>query len=337
MRRNVLLATLLASSASLFMCGGASAQEWARKMFADKDGKIETSHKFGYVARGSKVEHRFKFTNRYKEDVHISGVATSCKCTTPSFTKETLKTWESGEIVATFNTHLFLGHRSATITIHFDKPFAASVSFFVSGYIRSDIVLEPRGLDFGSVDQGDTPTKKLRVMYAGRDDWKITDVRSTNPNYEVEVKEASRSADQVVYDLVVNLGKETPAGYLNDVLTVVTNDSRAKQFPVDVSGRVLSALTVSPTELFVGDVKPGAEVTKKLIVRAKKPFRITKIECEDGCFTFENGDEAKKLHVIPVTFKAPDKAGTVHKTIHIETDLGGAKQSIEAHAQVTES
>lgn len=303
-------------------------------MFADKDGKISTSHDFGYVARGSKVEHRFKITNRYKEDVHISGVSASCRCATPTVPKETLKTWETGDIVVAFNTHLFLGHRSATITVHIDKPFPATVYLQVSGYIRSDVVLEPRGVDFGSVDQGDTAEKTVRVKYAGRSDWKITDVRSTNPNYEVDVKEVSRTGGEVIYDLVIGLGKEIPSGYINDVLTVVTNDSRATKFPVDVSGKVLAAVTVSPSELFLGDVKPGAEVTKKLVIRGKKPFRITKIGCKDDCFSFTTGDESKKLHVIPVKFKAPEKAGDVNQTILIETDLGGAKQSIKAHATV---
>ena len=104
-----------------------------------------------------------------------------------------------------------------------------------------------------------------------------------------------------------------------------------------VSGRVLSALTVSPSELFIGDVKPGAEITKNLIVRGKKPFRITSIGCKDGCFSFKKSDEAKKTHVVPVTFKAPEKEGTVRVTIQIETDLSGAKSSISAHAQVAQS
>jgi hypothetical protein len=233
-----------------------------------------------------------------------------------------------------FNTHLFLGHRSATITVQFDKPYPATVNLQVSGYIRSDVVLEPRSLDFGSVEQGDARSKTIRVKYAGRSDWKIVDVRCTNPNYEVEVKDISRAEGEVVYDLVVALGKDMPAGYLNDILTVVTNDTQAKKFPIEVQGQVLAAVTVSPAELFLGDVKPGEKVTKKVIVRSKKPFRITKIGCADKSFSFEKDDESKKMHVIPVTFEAPKKAGDIQQSILIETDLGGAKQSIQAHAHV---
>ena len=58
--------------------GSASAQEWAQKMFS------VTSHNFGTVAKGSKAEYRFTFRNLYKEDVHVSGVRTSCGCTTPT-------------------------------------------------------------------------------------------------------------------------------------------------------------------------------------------------------------------------------------------------------------
>ena len=51
-------------------------QEWARKMFDS------TEHKFGTVAKGAKAEHRFQIKNLYEEDVHISGVRSSCGCTT---------------------------------------------------------------------------------------------------------------------------------------------------------------------------------------------------------------------------------------------------------------
>ena len=75
--------------------------------------------------------------------VHISGVRASCGCTTPSISKDTLKTWETGAIIAKFNTDSFLGKKSATLTVTIDKPFYAEVQLNVAGYIRSDIVFNP--------------------------------------------------------------------------------------------------------------------------------------------------------------------------------------------------
>src|SRR4029079_10108779 len=84
-----------------------SAKEWAQKMF-----KV-TKHDFGHVAHGSKTDFAFEITNSYQEDVHIADVTTSCGCTTPTISKNTLKTWEKGAIIATFNTRSYSGQRNA--------------------------------------------------------------------------------------------------------------------------------------------------------------------------------------------------------------------------------
>ena len=47
----------------------ARAQDWARKMFD------HTTHDFGVIARGAKVEHRFVVENIYEEDAHIKSVS----------------------------------------------------------------------------------------------------------------------------------------------------------------------------------------------------------------------------------------------------------------------
>src|SRR5687767_9627208 len=102
-----------------------------------------TEHDFGTVARGAKAEFAFEFENLYEEDLHVAKVYSSCGCTTPAIEKRDLKTFEKAQILATYNTRAFLGQKSATITVVFDKPQYAEVQLEVSGYIRSDVVLEP--------------------------------------------------------------------------------------------------------------------------------------------------------------------------------------------------
>ena len=84
--------------------------DWAAKMFTT------TSHNFGTVAKGSKTEHRFVFRNIYKEDLHVVGVRTSCGCTSPTVTKKDLKTHETAEVVASFNTRTFQGQQARART-----------------------------------------------------------------------------------------------------------------------------------------------------------------------------------------------------------------------------
>lgn len=324
MRRRVVLALLLASLTS-----PAFGQEWARKMFET------TSHDFGGVARGSKVEYAFKFKNIYKEDVHVLSVRSSCGCTTAEVTRDTLKTYETSEIVAHFNTRSFLGSKSATITVTIDKPFYAEVQLQVGGYIRSDVVLSPAAIELGTVDQGQSREKRLEVRYAGRDDWRIDEIQAPNPYLETSLVELSRGGGQVSYELNVRLKDDAPVGYIKDQIYLVTNDHRTTRVPVDVEGRVESAITISPASLFLGVLQPGQEVTKKLVVRGKKPFRILHIECDDDCFRFTPSGEAKPLHLLPVTFTAGSKTGKLTCKIRITTDLdGGTVEELLAHAQI---
>lgn len=317
---------------ALVVWGGrtsAQAQEWARKMFK------ETSHDFGVVARGAKVEHRFEFQNIYKEPIHIAGVRTSCGCTTPEVTVQTLKTWEKGEVVATFNTRSFLGARSATLTVTIDQPYYAEVQLFVSGYIRGDVVFDPGQVNFGEVDQGAGAEQTVNVNYAGRSNWQIVDVLSANRHFEVELNETNRRNGNVSYRMTVRLKPDAPPGYINDQLTIVTNDGYRESIPLAVEGRVRSALTVSPSPLILGILPSGERVEKKLLIRAKTPFRILKITSDVEGFAFDvDADVAKTTHFVPLSFTA-SKSGTYNATIHIETDLAnGVQADVTASAEV---
>jgi hypothetical protein len=293
----------------------APGQDWARKMFS------ESSHDFGTVARGAKAEYRFKFNNPYVEPAHVASVRSSCGCTAAEITKSDLKTWETSEIVAKFNTNAFLGVHSATVTVTFDRPYPAEVQLQVSGTILSDVVLQPGMVELGSVDSGQTAEKKIVLTHSGRSDWSISDVQSANTNFEVEVNENRRLNGSVVYDLLVRLKPTTPAGYINDQLFLVTNDPEASRIPIDVVGRVVADVTVSPTSLALGTLTAGQSVTKNVVIRSKKPFKVLSVDCDDEV-SCKLPDEAREVQLLPITFTAPHHAGKIAKTIKIKTDLG---------------
>jgi len=306
------------------------AGDWATDMFKT------TSHDFGSVARGAKAEFEFPLSNIYLEEVHIAGVRSSCGCTSPRITKADLKTYETGSIVAHINTDRFLGSKGATITVTFDKPRYAEVQLQVRCYIRSDVVFEPGNVDLGEVSQGQTSDRTVNVSYAGRDDWRILDVRSDNPHLSTKLTETSRGGGRVTYALSVHLGEKAPPGYVNDQLVLMTNDQRMPQVPLAVDGRVLSGLTISPSTLFMGVLKPGQEIEKKLIVRGEKPFRVLSVQCDDEHFQADTsaGQEPKTLHLIPITYVAGDAPGKVTGKLQIETDLGTTGSELPAYAVI---
>ncbi|MEN6457453.1 MAG: DUF1573 domain-containing protein [Thermoguttaceae bacterium] len=294
-----------------------------------------TEHDFGSVAKAGKAEVRFVFENLYLEDVHIADVQSSCGCTTPTIETPFLKTYEKGTILAHFNTDTFSGQRGATLTVIIDRPYPAEVQLHVRGYIRSDVIVEPGSVQVGAINQGNSADQDVNVSYVGGADWQITGIKTSNPYISAKAIETGRENGQVSYQLKVHVDKAAPAGYLNDHLMLVTNDGNS-QIPVLVEGRIVPGITVSPSALFMGVVQPGQKVTRQLVVKGQKPFKILAISCDDKSFKFDTSKEgtAKQLHMIPVTFSAGTDAGKVVKTIRIKTDQGTMTPELAAYAVV---
>jgi hypothetical protein len=164
----------------------ALAEQWVAKMFS------EVEHDFGTVARGADAVHRFAVKNIYKQDIEIVSVRSSCGCTTPTIENKILKTGDVGYIVASYNTRAFTGIHGATLTVEVkwnDNGILrrGETQLRVNGNIRGDVVFKPGAIKFDAVDQGATAEQKAEVTYAGRSDWKITDVRGASDHLEVEL------------------------------------------------------------------------------------------------------------------------------------------------------
>jgi hypothetical protein len=325
MIRKALFAALLIS----FAATPCFCQEWASKMFKTKE------HDFGTVGRGTKAEFDFKFTNLYKEDVHVVTAYSSCGCTSVSVDQSTLKSWQEGSIHAVFNTPTFLGSRAATITVIIDRPIPAEVLLNIRGVIRSDIAFDPNSIEFGEVNQGSEAEKRVRVSKYGAEDWKITGITPSSTYLSAQILNTSRQDGWTSVDLSVKLAKNAPAGYLRDYLTLTSNEGQSVQMPLAIEGRIISGLTVSPASLFMGVIQPGKTSIKPLIVKGIRPFKVLSVTCDDKSFTFAAGKDAKAVHVIPVTFAAGSKEGKVTKSIQIKTDLGEASAEITAYAEVS--
>ncbi len=311
------------------------AEPWVAKMFEKQE------HDFGTVARGSDTAYRFVAKNIYKQDVELLGVRSTCGCTAASIEKKVLKTGDVGYVTATFNTRTFTGLHGATLTVAVrwndnGNWRRGETQLRVNGNIRADVVFKPGAVRFESVDQGKISEQTVEVAYAGRSDWKIVDVRGASDNLEVEMTQKQRYSNRATYDLLIRLKETTPAGYFNEQLVLVTSDDQNPRIPIHISGRVVPALSVSPESLLLGDVTHGERVSKKVIVRAREPFRILNVQCDDEeCFQFKSDERASKTHFVEVIFNARKDPGAVKQTIHMATDLGDEYQAtITAYARV---
>lgn len=303
------------------------AADWANNAFPVK------THNFGTVAVAAKTEFRFPIRNTTDQDMHIRTVRASCGCTTPIIESKSIPPGGNGSILARFNTHTFKGKRGATLTVVIDRPYYSEVRLRVDGYIRSDMVFHPGAVEFGKVDQGDAITKSSKLLYAGRNDWKVLEVKSNKPWLMPRVEQTLRGNGRVNYDIQVDMREDAPVGFFQDELIVITNDRSMPRVPLRVTGSVESALTISPQAIALGTVKPGQSIKEKLIVRGKEPFTIECLNCEGWRVEFDPTDKEKSTHILFPKFTPEDATKGPQKVV-IEIKTAG-ENSVTAKALLT--
>ena len=299
----------------------ASAQSWADKMFEKK------SHDFRIVGRGAKSEYHFEFTNLYEEDVHVQSVRTSCGCTTPTVSKNTLKTHEKGSVLATFNTSTFIGQKSATVTVVFDRPSYAEVQLKVSGFIRTDITFSPSEVNYGEIPAGQSREMDVVITKTGDSSWRINDVRSHCGNLQVRLAQPQVTPGTVRYRMSVKLDDSMGEGDIRERLTLISNDPQFPTTEMGIAGRIRPAVTVSPAAVSLGTTTMVGNASKRLVVRGDEPFEILDVQCADQRFEFEVPVGKKKIHFVNARFQGDGTRTAISQEIRIVTDLPGEKSA----------
>lgn len=308
---------------------------WAERMFS------ELSYDFGTIARGADARHYIVVTNIYEEDVTIVKVDTTCGCTAAKPDRTLLKTHDQASIEIQMDTKKFMRRKDSnvivTLTFHGQKGSSTrDVRIPITSYIRTDVVLTPGNADFGSLEYGAGAERRIEIAYAGRDNWKIEDVRIGHKNIEAELREVTRSAGRVTYELVVRLDPNTRMGNIQEQINLITNDSNADTVPLLVFGRVEPDIIVTPSLQQLGKMKPGQQKTFSVVLRGKRPFAIQNIESETNKDSFEvmqTSDEAKLQHIIPFRMTAPSESGAFAEQLSFS--IAGRSEPITLRAEGT--
>lgn len=322
-------------------------QSWGQQMFSD------LSFDFGYVAKNSDVRRQVVITNKFKDDITISSVNTSCRCGQPSLldpkdpsktvSQFTLKSWETGILNIKIDTVAHSGHRHPTISVlcqFRDKNGAQhseTVRIPLNVEIRSDLQVTPGSADFGVVDLGAPAERHVSVVNSSYSagQWQVREVRSNNKSVAATAREVRRANGRIEYDLAVTLAGDVPAGEFREQLTVVTNDPSNPNIPVLVRATVVPEFQIIPSVVQLGALKPGVDKTVTVVVKAKKPFAIEKVEADkmgEGV-QVKVGPEAKALHVLPVKITPSGAEGNVN--MNFTLTIAGRETPITFTAQGT--
>jgi hypothetical protein len=328
-----LLVLLLATAA-------APAQGWAEKMF--KDG---LKHDFGTVPRGAQLKHSFTVTNIYAVRMQITLLKSGCNCVTASIppgSKSVLEPRESTVIDILMDARRFSGPKTVKVRVSVGPEFISSADLVITANSRADVVFNPGEVNFGTVSRGQTPTQSIDVEYAGKLDWQVNEVVAKDVPFNVTIKELYRrtapnsDVRQVGYRLAVTLKGDVSLGAFKHNVYLKTNDPAGPLVPVLVEANVQSALSVSPSTLSLGTVKTDTALTRRVVVRGSKPFKVTGVEGAGNGIELGAPLSTTEAEVQFVTFKCTfASAGAFRREVKIKTTAQDTPVSVVIEGTAT--
>jgi hypothetical protein len=316
--------SLVLGAGLLWAASPALAATWADSMFD------EVSKDFGSVPRGPTLTHHFRLVNNTKGPVSISNVRVSCGCVSASALKTYLNPGEETAILAKMDSTRFIGPKTVTIYVQFDRPAYEEVRLWVQANGRNDFNVTPDALSFGSIKRSTSPSSAVTLTFYGSPDTQVTEVKGESNYIQPTVKAVKRTESEAAFELTARLRPDTPVGKWYTDVWVKTNNPSIPQVRVPLTVEVESALSISPEAVSLGQVALNSENERRVIIRGVKPFKITAVQGTDAQVAVrEAGEESKPIHVLTVKLKG-SKAGAIDRVVKVVTDLPEEGQ-IEFH------
>lgn len=292
-----------------FVIAGTSApaDQWSDPMFSTQ--KLD----FGVIATGSEVVKKVEIRNVHAQPLQISSVRTSCTCAIAKLVdnKYTIEPGGSAFIDVQMDTKRHKQRKDSNLLVTFSSPRFIEHRVPITAYIRTDVVFTPGKVKFDTVEYGKPAQAVVEIAYAGRPDWNIVDIKIDNPNLRAVLSKPERTNGVIRFKLTMNLNEAANIGNLRDVVTIETNDRSNPFIPLRIEGKVAPDISASPSIVRVGAVPTGGTTKRTIVLRGRKPFTVSGVDCASmsGCFKANLRDVPLKTHAITVEFTPPDRPG----------------------------
>lgn len=279
---------------------------------------------FGEVDEGKKVTHGFMVKNRGDELLTIQKVGSTCDCIAALGIKRELKPGESGEIKAVFNSQNYMGWVRKTIYVQSNDRDEPTVALQIIGKVLVDIGVNPRRVDFGQIQMGESHQKKIALFPMKLKRLKVERIESSAPYITTHQEEKIIEGESGV-EITVLLSPEVPQRKLSESLNIHTNSKKQSVISIPIIGTIRGGIWTSPEELVFGCHR-GHKRTLELTVNVgeKKGFRILKAEDELGYVTpkvsFLKEEELHQVYQIEVEVKPDAPVGQFKERLHLYTN-----------------
>lgn len=281
----------------------------------------EVLYDFGYAGHMQILSHIFKIKNVGNQPLVIQEISQSCACTAVLLSKKTVLPNETAKIEVKFETLYRRGRRTATVKVRTNDTNTPIVYFTITGVIAGLARVVPNNLFLKNIENTEKIQKTIDIYDPGDSRLKVKSVKSSSPYITTKLQHLHK--DGLTAKVFVTVNPGLPLGELDEKLTIVTEGYQYPHVEVLIKGKIAGALSISPSQFFLGFVKKGGVTnrTARLRKNGTADLKILRIESSHPSITVKFKEiEPRKEYDIEVTFTAPtSQTGKVEDRIKIHT------------------
>ena len=195
---------------------------------------------FGMMYQQEEVSHEFAFTNQGNGPLRIGRVQSTCGCTAAIATQGEIAPGESGVISITFRSGRMRSRVTKHIYVESNDPLEPRATLTVTGEVKEEVEVVPRGIYIGTVLVGETLERSVVIRPV---DVESLEIVSVTVNHA-----ALRVADPVAledgsggYRLDLQFGPVDSADRISAKVIVRTNLEHSNEIYIAIYGRVQEA------------------------------------------------------------------------------------------------
>ncbi len=224
---------------------------------------LEDSFDFGKIDQQQTVEHIFKFKNTGNADLKIDHLQSSCSCTGALISSKVVPPGGSGEIKVSFSSKSFQGEIKRSVQVFSNDPDKGTYILNIKSNVRAFIEANPNNVDFGSLKNGETVSRKIAVKNLTNEPLTIKEVKTDLKDIKIgEFEKEINPNEETTINLTLT-SSSSPGNFFGNI-EITTSQHSDRKLIVAATGKVLGDITLTPDNIYFGIVKKGGKSEQKI-------------------------------------------------------------------------
>ncbi len=203
-------------------------------------------HDFGKVRGGEVVKYTYAFTNIGDSLLEVTGVRTSCGCTTAGDWSRKVEPGQAGSIPIQFNTGNFSGQVAKSITVTCNATNQPTVVLQLKATIWKAIDVSPQFAVLNVTADGPSNPAIVRIVSNEDAPLTLSAPEITNRAFAVELRTNQPGKE---FQLIINTVPPLSAGNVQGQITMKTSSTNMPVINVRAWANVQQAVLVTPSQI----------------------------------------------------------------------------------------